>query len=464
MNQELINDPKEFWKAVLGQVEIEISPMVYKTLVSRTKGVSFDKNILGVFCEDNFVKKNLETKYSKNIETAVKNIGGDKVEIKFSVTKDPEKKEIREELGPLFSQQKSVETMNEEKRIKSNLNPKFSFDTFILGKNNNLAYAIATAISEKPGELYNPVFIYSKVGLGKTHLIQAIGNKIIETKPGMRVVYTTGETFTNELIETIQSGKARGKYTANQFREKFRKADVLLIDDVQFIIGRESTQEEFFHTFNALYMSGKQIVITSDRPPKDFNSLEDRITSRFSSGIVADIQNPDVEMRVAILRSKRDFDKEKISNEVLTFIAERVDSNIRELEGAYIQAVTYAKATGTELTVDTASRALGATVKEKVVKNVNVNEILKAVCLYYSVKMQDIKGKRRNQELVIPRQVAMYLMKEITDMPFMSIGEFLGGRDHTTVMHGVSKIQGEVAETGKITQDVVNVKQIIFNG
>lgn len=464
MNQELINDPKEFWKAVLGQVEIEISPMVYKTLVSRTKGVSFDKNTLEVFCEDNFVKKNLETKYSKNIETAIKNIGEDKVEVKFSVTKDGEKKENKDELGPLFSQQKSVETMNEEKRIKSNLNPKFSFDTFILGKNNNLAYAIATAISEKPGELYNPVFIYSKVGLGKTHLIQAIGNKIIETKPGMRVVYTTGETFTNELIETIQSGKARGKYTANQFREKFRKADVLLIDDVQFIIGRESTQEEFFHTFNALYMSGKQIVITSDRPPKDFNSLEDRITSRFSSGIVADIQNPDVEMRVAILRSKRDFEKETISNEVLTFIAERVDSNIRELEGAYIQAVTYAKATGTELTVDTAARALGATVKEKAVKNVNVNEILKAVCLYYSVKMQDIKGKRRNQELVIPRQVAMYLMKEITDMPFMSIGEFLGGRDHTTVMHGVSKIQGEVAETGKITQDVVNVKQIIFNG
>ncbi len=464
MNQALINDPKEFWKAVLGQVEIEISPMVYKTMISRTKGVSFDKNTLEVFCEDNFVKKNLETKYSNNISTAVKNIGGDEVEIKFSVTKNKDKKENKDELGPLFSQQKSFETMNEEKRIKSNLNPKFSFDTFILGKNNNLAYAIATAISEKPGELYNPVFIYSKVGLGKTHLIQAIGNKIIETKPGMRVVYTTGETFTNELIETIQSGKARGKYTANQFREKFRKADVLLIDDVQFIIGRESTQEEFFHTFNALYMAGKQIVITSDRPPKDFNSLEDRITSRFSSGIVADIQNPDVEMRVAILRSKRDFEKEKISNEVLNFIAERVDSNIRELEGAYIQAITYAKATGTELTVDTAARALGATVKDKVVKNVNVNEILKAVCLYYSVKMQDIKGKRRNRELVLPRQVAMYLMKEITDMPFMSIGEFLGGRDHTTVMHGVSKIQGEVAETGKITQDVVNVKQIIFNG
>ncbi|HNU76094.1 MAG TPA: chromosomal replication initiator protein DnaA [bacterium] len=463
MNEALNNNPKEFWKAVLGQIQLEISPMVYKTMVSRTTGVSFENDTLEVFCEDNFVKKNLETKFSSVVDNSVKNIGGKGIKIKYSVSKEKEVKENKDELGPLFSQQKTAEKLNEEKRIKSNLNPKFSFDNFILGKNNNLAYAIATAISEKPGELYNPVFIYSKVGLGKTHLIQAVGNKIIETKPGMRVVYTTGEAFTNELIETIQSGKGRGKYTANQFREKFRKADVLLIDDVQFIIGRESTQEEFFHTFNALYMSGKQILITSDRPPKDFNSLEERITSRFSSGIVADIQNPDVETRVAILRSKRDAEKENIPNEVLNFIAERVDSNIRELEGAYIQVITYAKATGDVLTVDTAARALGATVKEKVVKNVNVNEILKAVCLYYSVKIQDIKGKRRHKELVLPRQVAMYLMKEITDIPFMSIGELLGGRDHTTVMHGVNKIQEEIAETGKVTQDIVNVKQIIFN-
>jgi len=444
MNEALNNNPKEFWKAVLGQIQLEISPMVYKTMVSRTTGVSFENDTLEVFCEDNFVKKNLETKFSSVVDNSVKNIGGKGIKIKYSVSKEKEVKENKDELGPLFSQQKTAEKLNEEKRIKSNLNPKFSFDNFILGKNNNLAYAIATAISEKPGELYNPVFIYSKVGLGKTHLIQAVGNKIIETKPGMRVVYTTGEAFTNELIETIQSGKGRGKYTANQFREKFRKADVLLIDDVQFIIGRESTQEEFFHTFNALYMSGKQILITSDRPPKDFN-------------------NPDVETRVAILRSKRDAEKENIPNEVLNFIAERVDSNIRELEGAYIQVITYAKATGDVLTVDTAARALGATVKEKVVKNVNVNEILKAVCLYYSVKIQDIKGKRRHKELVLPRQVAMYLMKEITDIPFMSIGELLGGRDHTTVMHGVNKIQEEIAETGKVTQDIVNVKQIIFN-
>ncbi|HOD01373.1 MAG TPA: chromosomal replication initiator protein DnaA [bacterium] len=465
MSQKNSSDPKEIWKAILGKVELEISPMIFKTMISRTKGISLENNVLEVFCEDNFVKKNLETKYAKIVEEAIRSVGGGELQAKFTVSSERIKKEPEggNGLGPLFSQQKNTETLREEKRTRSNLNPKFTFETFVLGKNNNLAYAIASAISEKPGELYNPVFIYSKVGLGKTHLIQAVGNKIIETKPGMRVVYTTGEAFTNELIETIQSGKGKGKYTANQFREKFRKADVLLIDDVQFIIGRESTQEEFFHTFNALYMAGKQIVITSDRPPKDFVSLEDRITSRFSSGIVADIQTPDIETRIAILRAKRDTDKENVPNDVLNFIAEKVDTNIRELEGAYLQTVTYAKATGSELNVETAAKALGATIKEKSAKTVNVNEILKAVCLYYSVKMQDIKGKRRNKELVIPRQVAMYLMKEMTDMPFTSIGDFLGGRDHTTVMYGVDKVQEEVAETGKITQDIVNVKQIIFN-
>lgn len=440
--------------------------MVYKSVIARTQAESLNDNLVVITCEDDFVKKNLEKKYLDIVEKAIRNTAGRDLKTKLKVSTDKNgrmDKEGKGELGPLFSSQRDPSVVVEEKRQKSNLSSKFTFENYIIGKNNNLAYAIATAVAEKPGELYNPVFIYSRVGLGKTHLIQAIGNKVIESKPGVRVVYTTGEAFTNELIEAIQSGKGKGQYTTNQFREKFRKADVLLIDDVQFIIGREATQEEFFHTFNTLYMAGKQIVITSDRPPKDFTNLEERITSRFSSGIIADIQNPDMEMRAAILRAKRDENKDFVPNEVINYIAEKVDSNIRELEGAYLQAVTYAKANGLELNVDLAAKALGQTIREKAVKNVNVNEILKAVCLYYSVKAQDLKGKRRNKELVIPRQVAMYLMKEITDMPFMTIGEFLGGRDHTTVMHGVGKIQAEMAQTGKTTQDIVNVKQIIFN-
>jgi len=463
MSIKSFETPKEFWRAVLGQIEIELSPMVYKSLVSRTSVGKLTEEDIEILCEDDFVKKSLEKKHLKLIEKAIKNIAGKSLTLKILINKGRVVKETESPMGPLFAQQKSQETLVTEKRQKSNLSFKFTFENYVIGKNNNLAYAIATAVAEKPGELYNPVFVYSRVGLGKTHLLQAIGNRIIETKPGMRVIYTTGEAYANELIEAIQSGKGKGHYTTNQFREKFRKADVFLIDDIQFIIGKEATQEEFFHTFNTLYMAGKQIVITSDRPPKDFDNIADRITSRFSSGIIADIQMPDVEMRTAILRSKRDDNKDFVPNGVITFIAEKVDSNIRELEGAYLQVVTYAKANGLELTMEVAAKALGQMLKDKPTKNININEILKAVCTYYSVKIQDIKGKRRNRELVIPRQVAMYLMKEITDMPLMTIGDFLGGRDHTTVMYGVDKIQGEIAETGKMTQDIVNVKQIIFN-
>jgi chromosomal replication initiator protein len=266
----------------------------------------------------------------------------------------------------------------------------------------------------------------------------------------------------NELIEAIQSGKGKGKLATYEFRNKFRKADVFLIDDIQFVIGKESTQEEFFHTFNALYMDQKQIVITSDRPPKEFTSLEERITSRFASGIIADIQPPDMEMRAAILRNKRDQNKDLIPNEVLDYISEKIVTNVRELEGAYIQVLTYVKATGSEMNIETAAKALGQSIREKFQKNVNINEVLKAVCTYYAIKMSDIKGERRIKELVIPRQIAMYLMKEITHTPYMTIGAFLGGRDHTTIMHGVERISQDLKKEEKIKQDVTNIRQIIY--
>jgi chromosomal replication initiator protein len=300
------------------------------------------------------------------------------------------------------------------------------------------------------------------VGLGKTHLLQAIGNKILQNKPGTKVIYTTGEAFMNELIEAIQSGKGKGKLATYEFRNKFRKADVFLIDDIQFVIGKEATQEEFFHTFNALYMDQKQIVITSDRPPKDFTSLEERVTSRFASGIIADIQPPDIEMRAAILRAKRDQNSDSVPNDVIDFISEKITTNVRELEGAYLQVITYAKTTGSTLDVETAAKALGQSIREEAKKNVNINEILKAVCTYYAVKAADIKGERRVKEFVIPRQVAMYLMKEITHSPYMTIGAFLGGRDHTTIMHGVDRVSKDVKKEEKIKQDVVNVRQLIY--
>ena len=454
--------PIEFWKAILGEVELKLSPMVFKSLVSRTTAEIDEKGELLVLCEDDFVKNNVEKRYNGVIEEAAEKLANRKVPFKAIVKKAAAEKSPAvpvANLGPLFIQTKSPEDAIRDKQKKSNLSPKFTFENYIMGKNNNLAYAIATAVAQRPGELYNPVFIYSGVGLGKTHLIQAIGNEIIKNKPGMNVVYTTGEAFTNELIEAIKNGKGSlGKYTTNDFRNKFRKADVFLIDDIQFVIGKEATQEEFFHTFNALYMAQKQIVITSDRPPKDFNSFEERITSRFSSGIIADIQAPDMEVRSAILRTKRDLMGHNISNEVLNFIAENVTTNIRELEGAYMQVITSAMAAGIEPTRESAAAALGQNIRNNQKRNVNVNDILKAVCAYYAVKAPDIKGKRRTKDLVIPRQVAMFLIKEMTDTPYMTIGDFLGGRDHTTIMHGVRTIEEHVSKAGKIHQDIVNVK------
>ena len=466
MMENFEQKPIEFWKAILGEVELKLSPMVFKSLVSRTTAeIDHDGN-LKVLCEDDFVKNNVEKRYNGVIEEAAQKLAGRKVlfkaEVKRTITEEKLSVSPAANLGPLFIQTKSPEDAVREKQKKSNLSPKFTFESYIMGKNNNLAYAIATAVAQRPGELYNPVFIYSGVGLGKTHLIQAIGNEIIKNKPGTGVVYTTGEAFTNELIEAIKNGKGGfGKYTTNDFRNKFRKADVLLIDDIQFVIGKEATQEEFFHTFNSLYMAQKQIVITSDRPPKDFNSFEERITSRFSSGIIADIQAPDMEVRSAILRTKRDISGHNISNEVLNFIAETVTTNIRELEGAYMQVITGAMARGIEPTVESAAASLGQNIRNTQKRNVSVNDILKAVCSYYAVKVPDIKGKRRTKDLVIPRQVAMFLMKEMTDTPYMTIGDFLGGRDHTTIMHGGRTIEGEVSKAGKIKQDVVNVRLTI---
>lgn len=454
----------KFWNKVLNEIKIIAGNAIFGSFFSRVKLSDYKNNILTIECPDEFILKNIEKKYKNFVEKAVKKAGGKKVKIKF-VIKKPSQDEVLETgmpTGPLFNNQKDPGQVLKEKILNAGLSPKFTFDNFIMGQSNQLAYAIATAIAERPGEVYNPVFFYSGVGLGKTHLLQAVGNKILETKPGTKVIYTTGESFTNELVDAIQSGKGRGRYASNNFRNKFRKADVFLIDDVQFIAGKEATQEEFFHTFNALHMAQKQIVITSDRPPKDFTNIEERITSRFNSGIIADIQAPDIEMRMAILRTKRDIDQDPIPNNVINLIAEYVTNNIRELEGAYLRVLTYSKATGETLTPEVAAQVMGKTVTEKAGRPINMNQVLNAVCTYFSIKGGEVKGKRRTKDIVIPRQVAMYLIKELTDTPYITIGDFLGGRDHSTIMHGVDKIEKEKAESIKLRQDLENVKQIIY--
>jgi len=308
--------------------------------------------------------------------------------------------------------------------------------------------------------VYNPVFLYGGSGLGKTHLIQAIGNQIIKNQPNKIVLYTTGEQFTNELIESIQGGDK--KYASNRFRNKYRKADVFLIDDVQFIIGKTQTQEEFFHTFNTLYMQEKQIVITSDKPPSEFGKLPERITSRFQSGIIVDILPPSFETRSAILRTKRDLSNDKISNEVIDFISEKINSNIRELEGAYLRVVSIANATDQLITIDLASSILKISTQEKTIKQVNMNQILKTVCNHYSVKAQDVKGNRRTKDIVLPRQVTMYLIQNITKTPLMTIGDFLGGRDHTTVLYGTQKIEKDMQNDLLFKKEIEAVKNKIY--
>ncbi len=465
---ETKKDTENIWKAVLAEMQVNLSELNYNMWIKNTLAESIEENVINILCPNTYVKSKLQSQFSSLIQSSVNKIAKGNFILNFKVshqgietTETGKKAE-----GPLFMQSNFLEpisqTGNEKYVNGSGLLEKYTFEKYIMGSNNRLAFSIAQAVAESPGKTYNPFFLYSGVGLGKTHLIHAIGNRVLQLYPNKKVMYCTGENFTNELIETIQSGKGRGKYNTSKFREKYRNIDLLIIDDIQFIAGKESTQEEFFHTFNTLLMSQKQIVIASDRPPKDFKNIEERITSRFGSGIIADIQKPDFETRVAILRNKRDINKHEMSNEVIDYIAQAIDSNIRELEGAYLQVMTYANATGEDLSVKSAANALGQAQKEEKTKPVNMNQILKAVCHFYSATMSDIKGKKRTKELVIPRQTAMYLIYELTETPYMSIGDFLGGRDHTTVLHGVKKVENELKTNMRVKNEIEQIRNLIY--
>lgn len=470
----MTNKESLLWIKITTDLEIHGNPSIYKMYIQRLSLKIEDKQIT-IFCPDAHALNLIEKSFRKIIEQTLKKTEYKNHMLLFAVNKDKTKtsrnlnKNAKEQkIEPLFSY-KNEESANyqpnknvQQNSYESGLSPLYSFENYLMGSNNQLAYAVAKAVAERPGEAYNPLFIYSGVGLGKTHLIQAIGNKITQEKPNLRVVYCTGETFTNSLVEALQTSKGRGQYTMNKFREKFRSADVLLIDDVQFIAGRESTQEEFFHTFNALYMKQKQIVLTSDRPPKDFTDLEDRIKSRFGSGMIVDIQPPDFEMRVAILRNKRDENKDDIPNEILDYIALNVKTNIRELLGAYTQISVAAKSIGIKITKEFVAKELGQRINQQTNKNVNLNQILKAVCNYYSVKLEDVKSPKRTKELVLPRHTAMYLIYDITKTPYTTIAQIFGGRDHTSILHGIKKIEEELKTKPKTKQDIANILQSIY--
>ncbi len=367
----------------------------------------------------------------------------------------PFKVSINEALGKSFEDQYEIEftTENtlatipvsdtyinkEEKFEKSNLNINYTFDTFVVGSNNRLAQASAIAVSENPGEIYNPLFIYGGVGLGKTHLMHAIGHYIIDQNPDANVLYVTSEQFTNEVIEAIRKGN-NSPDIIKKFREKYRNIDVLLIDDIQFIIGKDSTQEEFFHTFNHLYEQKKQIVITSDKPPKDMDVLEDRFRSRFAWGLIADIQFPDFETRMAILQKKVEAFNYNIGDDVLSYIANNVKSNIRELEGSIKKVVALANLEKRDIDLDITKEALKDIVSPDSPSVITPENIINVVCDHYSVSIEDIKSSKRNKELVHPRQMIMYLCRSMTNATYKEIASYLGGRDHSTIMYGERSI------------------------
>ena len=344
---------------------------------------------------------------------------------------------------------------------KANLNPEYTFENFVVGSNNKFAHAASLAVAESPGEIYNPLFLYGGVGLGKTHLMHSIAHFILENNPQTRVLYVTSESFTNELIEAIRNGN---NTAMTKFREKYRNIDVLLIDDIQFIIGKESTQEEFFHTFNDLHGAKKQIIISSDKPPKEIATLEGRLKSRFEWGLIADISSPDYETRMAILRKKEERDsKEKgyhLDDEVIQYIATNIKSNIRELEGALNRITAMSSLEHREITVELAQEALKDMISPNAKREITPDLILLTVAEHFHIKTDDIKGSKRSADIVIPRQIAMYLCRDMTSTPLKAIGKLMGNRDHTTVLHGVEKISKEIETSDdlKNTIDIIKKK------
>ena len=370
-------------------------------------------------------------------------------DINFVLKKDVNTKETQENNISLSNPFNNIHYEN------AHLNPKYKFDTFVVGSNNKFAHSASLAVAESPGETYNPLYLYGGPGLGKTHLMHSIGHFVMEQNPDMKVLYVTSEEFTNEVIESIRSGNASSLV---KLREKYRTVDVLMVDDVQFIIGKESTQEEFFHTFNALHSAHKQIILSSDKPPKEMETLDERFRSRFEWGLIADIQPPDYETRMAILRKNAENCDRVIDEEIIKYIATNIKSNIRELEGAFNKIIAFAKLNKVDLTLSLAEEALKDVIYPNKPKEVTPSLIISVVAEHFNVNPEDITSKRRNSEFVQPRQVVMYLCRELTDTSFTNIGKLLGKKDHTTIIHGVNKITSEM----KINEELKNKIDIII--
>lgn len=437
-------DLKNLWDKTLDIIKSELSEVSFNTWIKSCEPLSISSDTLKISVPNSFTQDILDKRYKELVANSIKAVCSKLYKIEFIIMSDNyDKDEIRNNAQ---NTSKSI-VVNDE--MSSTLNPKYTFNSFVIGNSNRFAHAASLAVAESPAKAYNPLFIYGGVGLGKTHLMHAIGHYILEANPNAKVVYVSSEKFTNELINAIKDDKNE------EFRNKYRNVDILLIDDIQFIAGKERTQEEFFHTFNALHDANKQIILSSDRPPKEIPTLEDRLRSRFEWGLIADIQVPDFETRMAILKKKADVEKLNVDNAVMGYIATKIKSNIRELEGALIRIIAYSSLTNREVTVDLASEALKDIISKKQGKHVTIDSIQDIVSSYFNLRIEDLKSQRRTRNVAYPRQIAMYLSRKLTDMSLPKIGEEFGGRDHTTVIHAYEKIS-ENLKTDDSLQHTIN--------
>ena len=451
----------QVWQAALGELQLQMTKPTFETWVKPSKVISYEDGEFIIAVPTVFIKDWLEQKLLSSFKRSLAGILGRSVAVTFVVLNEEPAEpqsllngiEADEPLAGLRAPNGNGRPGGRSRAATGNLNPRYLFDTYVVGPSNRLAHAACLAVAEKPASTYNPLFLYGGVGLGKTHLLHAVGHKC--RIADLEVLYVSSEQFTNDLINAIRAQDTEG------FRDKYRTIDVLLIDDIQFIAGKESTQEEFFHTFNALHGNGKQIVMSSDRPPKSMSTLEERLRSRFEWGLIADIQPPDIETRTAILRAKAEAQGIDVPGEVLDLIARQVQSNIRELEGALNRVTAHVRLTGSSFSVEAAGAALADLVARP--SSLTLNEVVQVVAHFYNLSVDDLIGRGRNKELVKPRHVAMYLAREELQATLPLIGETLGGRDHTTVMYGVEKITSGVEQDDNLRREILSIREKLYN-
>jgi chromosomal replication initiator protein len=460
----------ELWQAVLGDLELKLSKANFTTWFKNTFVSSCEGDHAVISVPNTFTKAWLEKKYNAEILKSLHTVSNSAVrQVTYRVDVRPQQKMMEPQafhVPTMTATATDVQTLVREETLVSAkksasgdtmINPKYTFETFIVGKGSELAHAAAIAVAENPGTKYNPLFIYGGVGLGKTHLAQAIGNEVLRKKPSAKILYVTCEKFTNEFIHSIKSGRAK------EFKDTYRTVDVLLIDDIQFLTGRDGTQEEFFHTFNTLHQNNKQVVLTSDRPPQQIPALEHRLISRFQMGMTADISSPDFETRIAILETKckeRNYD---LDPDILRHIATVVQQNVRELEGALNKIIAYHQFKNTRPTLESAKTLLSSFGPSQTKKNLTAKQVIQTVAAYFDVTIPEMVGKCREKRLAFPRQIIMYIMREEMSSSYPAIGHELGGRDHTTAMHAYDKIKRELDTSSKLRQDMDLLKQRLYS-